>query len=90
MVIPFQVFFESLVRRVFLLDVKPRQVRLGVLGARLVLGGFPWSSLDLCNRLFDDSIYKRQSPLDQKPLQGHPIYADTKLCVGHQKKALVV
>ena len=59
MVVPFQVLFEPFVRRVFLLDVEPRQIRLGVLGARLVLCRFPWSSLDLGNRLFNDPVYKR-------------------------------
>ena len=60
MIVPFQVLFESFVRRVFLLDVKPRQIRLGVFGARLVLSRFPWSRLDIGNRLFNDSINKRQ------------------------------
>jgi len=61
MVVPFEVLFESFVRSVFLLDVEPRQVRLGVLGARLVLCWFPWSGLDFRGRLFDDPIYERQS-----------------------------
>ena len=61
MIVPFHVLFESFVRRVFLLDVQPCQVRLGVLGARLVLCRFPWSCLDFGNRLFNHSINKRQS-----------------------------
>ena len=61
MVVPFQVLFESLVRRVFLLDVEPCQVRLGVLGSRLVFRRFPWSRLDLGSRFFNDSVDKRQS-----------------------------
>ena len=61
MVVPFQVLFEPFVRRVFLLDVEPRQVRLGVLGSRLVFRRFPWSRLDLGSRFFDDSVDKRQS-----------------------------
>jgi len=60
MIVPFEVLFEPLVRRVFLLDVQPRQVRLGVLGACLVLRRFPWSRLDLSNRLFNNSVDKRQ------------------------------
>ena len=60
MVIPFEVLLKSFVRRMFLLDVQPRQVRLGVLGARLVLRRFPWSRLDLGNRLFNDPINKRK------------------------------
>jgi len=40
MVVPFEVLLESLVCRVFLLDVEPCQVRLGVLGSRLVLCRF--------------------------------------------------
>jgi len=60
MVVPFEVLFESFVRRVFLLDVQPRQVRLGVLGARLVLCRFPWSRLDLGNRLFNHPVDKRK------------------------------
>jgi len=59
-VVPFQVLFESFVRRVFLLDVKPRQVRLGVFCARLVLCRFPWSRLDFGNRLFNNPINKRK------------------------------
>ena len=59
-VIPFQVLFEPFVRRVFLLDVKPRQIRLGVFGARLILCRFPWSRLDFCGWFFDDSVDKRQ------------------------------
>jgi len=59
-VVPFEVLLEPFVRRVFLLDVEPRQVRLGVLGARLVLRRFPWSRLDLGNRLFNHSIDKRK------------------------------
>ena len=60
MIVPFEVLFEPFVRRVFLLGVQPRQVRLGVLGARLVLCRFPWSRLDLGNRLFNHSVYKRK------------------------------
>jgi len=60
MIVPFEVLFEPFVSRVFLLDVKPSQVRLGVLGARLVLCRFPWSRLDLGNRLFNNSVDKRQ------------------------------
>jgi len=90
MIVPFEVLFEPFVSRVFLLDVQPCQVRLGVLGTRLVLGRFPGSRLDLGSRLFNHPVDERQSLLVQKPLQGHPIYVDTKLCVGHQKKALVM
>ena len=61
MVVPFEVLFESLICRVFLLDVKPCQIRLGVFGARLVLRRFPWSRLDLGSRLFNNPINKRQS-----------------------------
>ena len=61
MVIPSKVLCESFISRVLLLDDKPCQVRLGVLGARLILGRFPWSGLDLGNRLFNDPVYKGQS-----------------------------
>jgi len=60
MVVSFEVLFETFVRRVFLLDVQPRQVRLGVLGARLVFCRFSWPSLDFCGRLFDDPVDKRK------------------------------
>ena len=60
MVVSFEVLFESFVRRVFLLDVEPRQVRLGVFCARLVLCRFPWSRLDFGNRLFNDPVDKRK------------------------------
>jgi len=61
MVVPFEVLFEPFVRSVFLLDVQPCQVRLGVLCACLVLCWFPWSRLDFGNRLFNDPVNKRQS-----------------------------
>jgi len=59
-IVPFEVLFEPFVRRVFLLDVEPCQIRLGVLGTRLVLSRFPWSSFDLGNRLFNHPIDKRK------------------------------
>ena len=61
MVVPFEVLFEPFVRRVFLLDVEPCEIRLGVLGARLVLCRFSRSGLDFCSRFFDHSVDKRQS-----------------------------
>jgi len=60
MIVPFEVLFEPFVSRVLLLDVQPRQVRLGVFGARLVLCRFPWSRLDLGNRLFNHPVDKRK------------------------------
>ena len=61
MVVAFQVLLEPFVRCVFLLDVEPRQVRLGVLCACLVLSRFPWSRLDFGNRLFNHPVDKGQS-----------------------------
>lgn len=61
MIVPFEVLFESFVCRVFLLDEEPRQVRLGVLGTRLVLRRFPWSRLDFCSWFFNDPVDERQS-----------------------------
>jgi len=61
MIVPFEVLLKSFVCRVFLLDEEPCQVRLGVLGTRLVLGRFPWSRLDFCSWFFNHPVDKRQS-----------------------------
>lgn len=61
MIVPLQVFFESFVCHVFLLDVKPRQIRFGILGSCLVLCRFSWTSLHFGSRLLNDSVDERKS-----------------------------